>query len=114
MMINNINHPICLCKNMLKEHNSESWTGFCANCARQISDIGQSMYACVATDCIYKNMVHANYIICQECYNETTSDDSNDSDNVEFVCSKLLSSINTISYVLFIYLKYTNFHIFML
>ena len=100
--MSNINSPICLCQNTLTKYNSQSWT--CANCVREISkDNNKSIYACIAADCIYKHNAQQIYVICEECYNsnETTNNDNNNMDEVEFICNKLLSSLNTISCVFY-------------
>ena len=96
-----INSPICLCQNAMQKDEVNP-SDICSNCVRRLSpDNDKSLYWCSSTDCIYKHIAQCNYVICEECYNdnETTNNDNNSMDKVEFICNKLLSSINTISYV---------------
>ena len=101
-MDNMNNHPICICQNILKQYNRVSQGNSCRNCWRSISpDHGESRYRCSSSNCVYKRISGQVYYICDQCYHapNIVNNDDNDMNLVEFVCDKVSSSINRISYV---------------
>ena len=83
---------------MLKRDTVQSGD-ICKNCVRELSpDEDKSVYICLKDNCFYGLIANQMYYICDQCYN--VNDEVNGHmDKIEFICNKVLSSINTISYV---------------
>ena len=94
-------HPICLCQNTLKEYTVDPGD-ICRNCCRELSPNHHgSIYICLKDNCFYDRIANQSYFICDECYNtnDGINNGNNNMDQIDFICNKLLSSMNTISYV---------------
>ena len=100
--MNNKSYPICLCQRPLREYAVDPGD-ICINCVRELSpNEDKSEYICLNDGCFFDQIANQCYLICAQCYNPSNAIHGNDNmDRVEFICNKIKSSIDTISYVFY-------------
>lgn len=92
-------NKVCLCQSQLNKGKGI----ICRNCLRESKRKPNQMYRCYNKNCIYKKMAGADYWMCKKCYRsyDAEYDNNTTEDQVQFMCNKVLSSLNTISYVIY-------------
>lgn len=99
-----VNRPSCLCQKALEKYEVDPGD-ICINCLRELSpDTHEAIYICLVGDCFYYQIANQSYYICEQCYNinDTMSNGDKNMDKVEYICNKVLSSLNIISYVFYV------------